>query len=125
MDTYSRLVLSVIAICLLALVLGQAGLLPGLSSAHAPAAVSAGPAAGTDSGEGDRFTLTPIRVPPQSFFLIRHDHHTGQTWKVKFPSSTQGWEPILEADEAREKREARRAAQAAKKSSAPEAAEKP
>jgi len=121
MDTYSRLLLSVVAVSLMALVLGQAGLLPGLGEERAPAS-----AVGTDSGDGDRFTLTPIRVPPQSFFLIRHDHHTGQTWKVKFPSAGRGWEPILEADEASELREAReleRRRKAREESAAEEAAE--
>jgi len=126
MDTYSRLVLSIIALCLLALVLGRAGLLPGLDAEQAPAAVSAGPAAGADSE--DRFRLTPIRVPPNSFYLVRHDHHTGQTWKVDFPSTIRGWDQVPEAEEAKVLREARReenARKAAERAAAKEAGEIP
>ena len=118
MDAYSRLLLSVIALCLLVLVLGQVGVLPAGTSPVA------GGQPGTETVEGPRFEITPIRVPPNSFFLVRHDRDTGQTWKVRFPSTSSGWDPVPEEEEARAKREAQAAARAAKKAAA-EAAETP
>jgi len=119
MDAFSRLLLAVIAILLFVLVLGQLGVLP--APVPPQTAGSALAADGADStGDGARFRLTPIKVPPQSFFLLRIDQQTGRTWKVNFPATSAGWQEILEGEEAA----ARRAARAAERKARPQAADR-
>jgi hypothetical protein len=129
MDAFSRLLLAVIAILLFVLVLGQLGVLrppaaPQTSGSELSLTGGASSAEAGSTGDGARFKLTPIKVSPQSFFLLRMDQQTGRTWKVNFPSTSSGWQEVLEGEEVRERREAREAERKAKQEAA-ERAETP
>lgn len=123
MDAFSRLVLAVIAVLLFVLVLGQLGVLrvPGAPHPAGSALPLAPGTAGAEAGshaDGARFSLTPIRITPQSHFLLRIDQQTGRTWKVNFPATSSGWQEVPEGEEVRARRAAREADRKAKQEAA-------
>jgi hypothetical protein len=75
-DWYTRLVLTVIAVCLALMVVHgfRAG-------------------AGASGPEGDRYRLTPV---PIARMMIRFDAESGKTWKALFPD-LEIWTPIADS----------------------------
>jgi hypothetical protein len=76
-DWYSKLVLSVVAICLALLVLQG---------------YRAGGGAGASGSEGDRYRLT---VVPMARMVLRFDSETGETWTALFPE-LRIWTPVAD-----------------------------
>ena len=77
-DWYTRLVLTVIAVCL-ALMVVQG--------------FRTGAGAGASGPEEDRYRLTPL---PMARLLLRFDAETGKTWKTLFPE-LKIWEPVADS----------------------------
>jgi hypothetical protein len=77
-DWYTRLVLTVIAVCLALMVVH------GFRS---------GAGAGASGPEEDRYRLTPL---PLARLVLRFDAETGKTWKAMFPDLN-SWAPIADS----------------------------
>ena len=76
-DWYSKLVLTVVAICLALLVLQG---------------YRAGGGAGASGSEEDRYRLT---VVPMARMVLRFDSETGETWTALFPE-LRIWTPVAD-----------------------------
>ena len=82
-DWYTKLVLTVVAVCLALLVY----------QGHRDAGSGASGAPGAEEG---RYHLTPM---PMARMVLRFDSQTGRTWKSLFPDLN-AWEPVADsADE--------------------------
>jgi hypothetical protein len=80
-DGYVRLLLTIIAAALVALVLLEGGWLP------RPAAAPEAPPAG-------RYQYAPLRYGPLGNFLVRFDSATGKLERVRFPANDVVWEEV-------------------------------
>lgn len=80
-DGYVRLLLTIIAAALVALVLLEGGWLP------RPGAEPAEPPAG-------RYQYMPLRYGPLGNFLLRFDSATGKLERVRFPANDVVWEEV-------------------------------
>jgi hypothetical protein len=80
-DGYVRLLLTIIAAALVALVLLEGGWLP--RRASAPAEPPSG-----------RYQYAALRYGPLGNFLVRFDSATGKLERVRFPASDVAWEEV-------------------------------
>jgi hypothetical protein len=81
-DGYVRVMLTVIAAALVALVAIEGGWLPG-SGAGQGSALANG-----------RFQWSPLRYGPLGNFVVRFDTATGKLERVRFPATNVVWEEI-------------------------------